>query len=98
MSITPLGNRDLIIETGIPEVDELDWWQSVRLSEGVTVTMVPAQHFSSRLPWDRNKTLWGGFVISGPSGNVYYAGDTGMGRISGKSRSGSRGLTSPFYR
>jgi L-ascorbate metabolism protein UlaG (beta-lactamase superfamily) len=78
-SITTLGNRDLIRETGIPEVDELDWWQSVRLSEEVTVTMVPAQHFSSRTLWDRNRTLWGGFVISGPSGNVFYAGDTGYG-------------------
>jgi L-ascorbate metabolism protein UlaG (beta-lactamase superfamily) len=78
-SITPLGNRDLIHGTGIPAVDELDWWQSIRLSEKVTVTLVPAQHFSSRTPWDRNKTLWGGFVISGPSGNVFYSGDTGYG-------------------
>lgn len=78
-TITTLGNRDLIRETGIPVVDELDWWQSVRLSEEVTVTMVPAQHFSSRTLWDRNRTLWGGFVISGPSGNVFYAGDTGYG-------------------
>ena len=78
-SITTLGNRDLIHGTGIPAVDELDWWQSIRLSEEVTVTLVPAQHFSSRTPWDRNKTLWGGFVISGPSGNVFYSGDTGYG-------------------
>ena len=78
-SITPLGNRDLIQGAGIPAVDELDWWQSVRLSEEVTITMVPAQHFSSRTPWDRNKTLWGGFVISGSSGNVFYSGDTGYG-------------------
>jgi L-ascorbate metabolism protein UlaG (beta-lactamase superfamily) len=78
-SITTLGNRDLIRGTGIPAVDELDWWQSVRLSEEVSVTVVPAQHFSSRTLWDRNRTLWGGFVISGPSGNVFYAGDTGYG-------------------
>jgi L-ascorbate metabolism protein UlaG (beta-lactamase superfamily) len=78
-SITPLGNRDLIRDTGIPAVDELDWWQSIRLSEEVTVTLVPAQHFSSRTLWDRNETLWGGFVISGPSGNVFYSGDTGYG-------------------
>ena len=78
-SITTLGNRGLIRDTGIPAVDELDWWQQVHLSEEVTVTLVPAQHFSSRTPWDRNKTLWGGFVISGPSGNVFYSGDTGYG-------------------
>jgi L-ascorbate metabolism protein UlaG (beta-lactamase superfamily) len=78
-TVTTLGNRTLIHDTGIPAVDELDWWQSVRLSEDVTVTVVPAQHFSSRTFWDRNETLWGGFVISGPSGNVFYSGDTGYG-------------------
>ncbi len=78
-SITTLGNRVLIRSSGIPSVDELDWWQSVRLSNDVTVTVVPAQHFSSRSLWDRNKTLWGGFVISAASGNIYFAGDTGYG-------------------
>ena len=78
-AVVPLGNYRLARSTGMPEVDELDWWQSVPLSSGVTVTLVPAQHFSGRTLWDRDRTLWGGFVISGPSGNVYYAGDTGYG-------------------
>ena len=78
-SIVPMGNVNLVRRTGIPVVDELDWWQSVRLSPDVTITLVPAQHFSLRTLWDRNKTLWAGFVISGPSGNIYYAGDTGDG-------------------
>jgi L-ascorbate metabolism protein UlaG (beta-lactamase superfamily) len=78
-AIVPLGDLDLMRETGIPQTEELDWWQSVRLSPDVTVTLAPAQHFSARSLWDRNKTLWGGFVISGPSGNVFYAGDTGYG-------------------
>jgi L-ascorbate metabolism protein UlaG (beta-lactamase superfamily) len=78
-AIVTLGNADLVGGTGIPTVEELDWWQEKRLSPNVTVTLVPAQHFSSRTFWDRNETLWGGFVISGPSGNIYYAGDTGYG-------------------
>lgn len=78
-SITTLGNRGLICDAGIPVVDEVDWWQSLRISENVTVAVVPARHFSSRTLWDRNRTLWGGFVVSGPSGNVYYSGDTGYG-------------------
>jgi L-ascorbate metabolism protein UlaG (beta-lactamase superfamily) len=78
-AIVPLGNLHLMRSTGIPMVDELDWWQSVPLSSKVTVTLVPAQHFSGRTLWDQNRTLWGGFVISGPSGNVYYSGDTGYG-------------------
>ncbi len=78
-ALVPLGNLELARKGDIPEVTELDWWQSVPLSHGVKITLVPAQHFSSRTPWDRNETLWGGFVISGPSGNIYYAGDTGYG-------------------
>jgi hypothetical protein len=75
----PLGNLQLVRGSGIPYVDELDWWQSIQLSPTVTITLVPAQHYSSRTLWDRNRSLWGGFVISGPSGHVYYAGDTGYG-------------------
>ena len=78
-AIVPLGNLDLMRSSGIPAVDELDWWQSVHLSSTVTITLVPAQHYSSRTLWDRNRSLWGGFVISGPSGNVFYSGDTGYG-------------------
>jgi len=78
-SIVPLGCLNLVRGTGISKVEEFDWWQSTSLSPNVTVTLVPAQHFSQRTFWDRNQTLWGGFVISGPSGNVYFAGDTGYG-------------------
>ena len=78
-AIVPLGNLKLVKRAGIPVVDELDWWQSVRVSPDITITLVPAQHFSMRTLSDRNKTLWGGFVISGYSGNVFYSGDTGYG-------------------
>jgi L-ascorbate metabolism protein UlaG (beta-lactamase superfamily) len=69
----------IFFKSGIPAVEELDWWQSAGLSSDLTVTLVPAQHFSSRTLWDRNRALWGGFVLSGPSGNVYFSGDTGYG-------------------
>ena len=80
-AIVPLGNLDLVQGAGIPMVDELDWWQSVRVSPDVTITLVPAQHFSMRnLGLENyNQTLWGGFVISGYSGHVFYSGDTGYG-------------------
>ncbi len=78
-ALAPLGNGELIREAGIPSVTELDWWESVPLSPEVTVTLVPARHFSARTLWDRNRTLWGGFVVSGPSGNLFHAGDTGYG-------------------
>jgi L-ascorbate metabolism protein UlaG (beta-lactamase superfamily) len=76
---TPLGNSALIARAGIFSARDLDWWQSAPVRDGVTVTAVPAQHFCARSISDRNATLWGGFVISGPSGHVYFAGDTGWG-------------------
>lgn len=77
--ITPLGNGLLMARGGVREATELDWWQGRQIAEGVTITVVPARHFSARGLSDRDANLWGGFVISGPSGNVYFAGDTGRG-------------------
>lgn len=76
--VTSLGNRAFLAEFGIHAVDDLDWWQSVELS-GATVTLTPAQHWSSRRPRNRNRTLWGGFVVSSAGCRVYFAGDTGYG-------------------
>jgi L-ascorbate metabolism protein UlaG (beta-lactamase superfamily) len=45
----------------------------------LAITLVPARHFCARAISDRDRNLWGGFVISGPSGNAYFAGDTGWG-------------------
>jgi L-ascorbate metabolism protein UlaG (beta-lactamase superfamily) len=54
---------------------ELGWWRTARVGE-VAVTLVPAQHWSRRGPFDTNTTLWGGFVIEGRSVTVFHAGDT----------------------
>jgi L-ascorbate metabolism protein UlaG (beta-lactamase superfamily) len=74
-----LGNRALLERAGIQRVDELDWWQTVPLGEGVELTGVPAQHFSNRGLFDRDGTLWLGYLLRGPAGTTYFAGDTGAG-------------------
>ena len=73
--ITPLGNGRLVRSSGIRRVEELDWWQSVT-SAALPITLTPAQHFSARTPFDRNRALWGGFVIASPRARIYFAGDT----------------------
>jgi L-ascorbate metabolism protein UlaG (beta-lactamase superfamily) len=65
--------------TSCTNVVELDWWQQHALGNGIAATYVPAEHFSARSPFDRNKSLWGGFVLETPAGFVYFAGDTGDG-------------------
>ncbi len=38
--------------------------------------LTPAQHFSARTPFDRNRALWGGFVVEIGPLRLYFAGDT----------------------
>jgi len=74
-----LGVDLLFEEEGIAGAEALDWWQSAELAPGVVVHGVPAQHFSGRGMTDLDRTLWMGFVLETPGGNVYYAGDTAFG-------------------
>jgi len=74
--ITSLGNRPFLEGFSLRRVDELDWWQSVDAA-GAAVIMTPAQHWSTRGPGNRNRTLWGGFILQAGARQVYFAGDTG---------------------
>lgn len=76
--LVPLGNKEFLKKRGI-EAIELDWWGTFALQDGISVTLVPSQHFSARALSDRNTSLWGGYVIGTPSGDIYFAGDTGYG-------------------
>ncbi|MGE0354437.1 MAG: MBL fold metallo-hydrolase [Gemmatimonadales bacterium] len=64
---------------GVREVTELGWWQEVEVGggTGLRVGATPAQHFSARSPWDRNRSFWCGYAIRGDDLGVYFAGDTG---------------------
>jgi L-ascorbate metabolism protein UlaG (beta-lactamase superfamily) len=77
--LVPLGVRALLDRARIGRVEELDWWQAASGPGALRITSVPAQHFSGRGLRDRNATLWCGYVIEGPAGRVYFAGDTGWG-------------------
>ena len=74
--ITPLGNGALLRSAGITRVEELDWWDEGRDS-AFRVMVTPAQHFSARTPFDRNRALWGGFVFVAGGMRIFFAGDSG---------------------
>jgi N-acyl-phosphatidylethanolamine-hydrolysing phospholipase D len=73
--VVPSDCGGILRSAGIDDVVELGWWESTDIG-GVRVTCVPAQHWSMRVPWDRNTRLWGGFVYESADGIAYHAGDT----------------------
>jgi len=73
--VVPRGLGGLVRAAGAEAV-ELAWWESTTLA-GLRVHCVPAQHFSGRGLFDRNRRLYAGFVVEGPSHRFYHAGDTG---------------------
>jgi L-ascorbate metabolism protein UlaG (beta-lactamase superfamily) len=76
--VTPLGNGSLVQSSGIRRVLELDWWQHTTAGD-FDITLTPAQHFSARTPFDRNRALWGGFVLTIGDARISFAGDTAYG-------------------
>jgi L-ascorbate metabolism protein UlaG (beta-lactamase superfamily) len=76
--IVPARVGRLLRLENIAPVHELDWGESLALP-GFTIHCVPALHFSSRSIFDRNMTLWCGYVIECHERFVYFAGDTAFG-------------------
>jgi L-ascorbate metabolism protein UlaG (beta-lactamase superfamily) len=74
----PLGVQQPLRNLGFKQIHPLDWWQSTEWN-GMQMHCVPAQHFSARGPFDRNRTLWCGWMTRSGSGEIYFAGDTGFG-------------------
>ena len=72
----PLGLGDWFCRRGAKNILELDWWQSA-VFQGITLTAVPAQHWSMRTLWDRNRSLWCGWVCEGADQRFWFSGDTG---------------------
>ena len=74
----PLGVARFVRRLGFRSIVEMDWWQQQPFRDA-TIHCVPAQHFSARTPFDRDRTLWCGFLLETPEGSILFAGDTGMG-------------------
>lgn len=74
----PLGVEKHLIRWGIEtsKIHTMAWWDIVDL-KGLKITAVPANHFSGRLPWLNNTTLWCGYVFENEYYKVYYTGDSG---------------------
>jgi L-ascorbate metabolism protein UlaG (beta-lactamase superfamily) len=76
--LTPLGVGDILIGWGVPaaQVRQLDWWQETEVG-GVRLIATPAQHFSGRGLFDKNRTQWASWVILAADRRLFFSGDSG---------------------
>ena len=63
------------------DVNELDWYEEIKVNNNLKVTLLPAVHWSKRSLTDTNKTLWGNFLIEYEDKKILFACDTGIGEI-----------------
>ena len=63
------------------DVNELDWYEDIKVGDDIKVTLLPAVHWSKRGLFDTNKTLWGNFLIEYKNKKILFACDTGVGEI-----------------
>jgi len=77
--IVPSGLKKWFLKRNITDCLELSWGDSALFSHDLKITSVPSQHFSGRGLFDKNKTLWSGYVIESKKldKKIYFAGDTG---------------------
>ena len=76
--LVPLGIGALLKKWKIREDQfiELDWWESYTVGK-TRLICTPARHFSGRILFDKNRTLWSSWAIIGTKYRVFYSGDTG---------------------
>ncbi len=77
----PQGDKAWFAKRNINAVTESMWWQSHRFGNtSISCTFLPAVHWTQRWLFDRNRSLWGSWLIKAGDKSVYFAGDTAYGK------------------
>ena len=79
--LLPLKLGKYFTRNGYKDVNEMDWYDEIKINEELKVTFLPAVHWSKRSLTDTNKTLWGNFLIEYKDKKILFACDTGVGNI-----------------
>lgn len=75
---TTIGIKAMLLDLGYEDdqVTELDWWEGAK-NKTIKIVATPAQHFSGRGVFDRNKTLWASWVIKSNQSKLFFGADSG---------------------
>ncbi len=81
--LVPLGDKAWFDKRGFLHVNEYTWWQSdtfKKEQDAITFSFLPAFHWSQRGVFDKNRSLWGSWMIETQGKKIYFAGDTAYAR------------------
>lgn len=78
--VCPLGVGEYFEEWGFSsaQLHEEDWFTEIPFSNGLRISVLPAQHFSGRF-LQENQTEWASFAFVTAKRRVFYSGDGGYG-------------------
>ena len=79
--LVPLNLGKYFTRNKFKDVNEMDWYEEIKINSDLKVTLLPAVHWSKRSLTDMNKTLWGNFLIEYKGKKILFACDTGYGDI-----------------
>jgi len=79
--LAPLNLGKYFTRNNFKDVNEMDWYEEIKVNENLKITFLPAVHWSKRSLTDNNKTLWGSFLIEYKDKKIFFACDTGYGDI-----------------
>ena len=79
--LVPLNLGKYFTKHRFNDVNEMDWYDEIKINNDLKVTLLPAVHWSKRSLTDTNKTLWGNFLIEYKNIKILFACDTGYGNI-----------------
>lgn len=73
--LVPEGDQDWFKKRNFKNVLGSIWWKKQHFDQ-ISFTFLPAYHWSQRGIFDRNKSLWGSWMIQTKDQSIYFAGDT----------------------
>ncbi len=79
--MVPLKLGKYFKTNGYRDINEMDWYDEIKVNKNLKITFLPAVHWSKRSLTDTNKTLWGNFLIEFKGKKILFACDTGIGNI-----------------
>ena len=79
--LVPLGLKKYFKINRFKDVNEMDWYDQIRINQNLKITFLPSVHWSKRSLTDTNKTLWGSYLIEYKGKKILFSCDTGVGKI-----------------